>query len=98
VIHKGRLVRQGSIDELAQLGSGGVFVSTPTRERLAAVVQRAGGQVEYQDGADRLLIEGMDAAQVGELAHDERVVLHELVPRGSSLEDVFFTLTEEEAA
>jgi hypothetical protein len=35
---------------------------------------------------------------VGELAHDERVVLHELAPRGSSLEDVFFTLTEEEAA
>ena len=98
VIHKGRLVRQGSIDELAQLGSGGVLVSTPTRERLAAAVQRAGGRVEYQDGGRRLLIEGLDAAQVGELAHDERVVLHELAPRGSSLEEVFFTLTEEEAA
>jgi ABC-2 type transport system ATP-binding protein len=98
VIHKGRLVRQGSIDELAQLGSGGVFVSTPTRERLATAVQRAGGKVGYQDGAGRLLIEGMDAAQGGELAHNERVILHELAPRGSSLEDVFFTLTEEEAA
>ena len=98
VIHKGRLVRQGSIDELAQLGSGGVFVSTPTRERLAAAVQRAGGQVEYQERGGWLMIEGLDAAQVGELAHEERVVLHELTPRGSSLEDVFFTLTEEEAA
>jgi ABC-2 type transport system ATP-binding protein len=99
VIHKGRLVRQGAIDELAQLGSGGgVLVSTPTRERLAAAVQRAGGRVEHQDGGSRLLIEGLDAAQVGELAHDERVVLHELAPRGSSLEEVFFTLTEEEAA
>jgi ABC-2 type transport system ATP-binding protein len=98
VIHKGRLVRQGSIDELAQLGSGGVLVSTPTRERLAAAVQRAGGQVEFQDGGGRLLIEGLDAARVGELAHDERVVLHELAQHGSSLEDVFFTLTEEEAA
>ena len=98
VIHKGRLVRQGSIEELARLGGGGVLVSTPTRERLAAAVQRAGGRVEYQDGGGWLLIEGLDAAQVGELAHDERVVLHELVPRGSSLEDVFFTLTEEEAA
>jgi ABC-2 type transport system ATP-binding protein len=98
VIHTGRLVRQGSIDELAQLGSGGVLVSTPTRERLAVAVQRAGGLVVYQNGGGRLLIEGLDAAQVGELAHDERVVLHELAPRGSSLEDVFFTLTEEEAA
>jgi ABC-2 type transport system ATP-binding protein len=98
VIHKGRLVRQGSIEELAQLGGGGVIVSTPKRERLAAAVQRAGGRVEYQDGAGRLLIKGFDAAQVGELAHDERVVLHELVSRGSSLEEVFFNLTEEEAA
>jgi ABC-2 type transport system ATP-binding protein len=98
VIHKGRLVRQGSIDELAQLGSGGVFVRTPTRERLAAAVQRAGGQVEYEERGGWLMIEGLDAAQVGELAHEERVVLHELTPRGSSLEDVFFTLTEEEAA
>jgi ABC-2 type transport system ATP-binding protein len=98
VIHKGRLIRQGSIDELAQLGGGGVLVSTPTRERLAAAVQRAGGRVEHQDGAGRLLIEGLDAAQVGELAHDERVILHELAPRGSSLEEVFFNLTEEEAA
>jgi ABC-2 type transport system ATP-binding protein len=98
VIHRGRLVRQGSIDELAQLASGAVLVRTPTRERLAAAVERAGGRVEYRDGGGRLLIEGLDAAQVGELAHDERVVLHELAPRGSSLEDVFFTLTEGEAA
>ena len=98
VIHKGRLVRQGSIDELARLGSGGVLVSTPARERLAAAVQRAGGRVEYQDGAGRLLIEGLDTAQVGEVAHDQRVVLHELAPRGGSLEEVFFNLTKEEAA
>ena len=45
-----------------------------------------------------MLIEGMDAAQVGELAHDERLVLHELVPGGGSLEDVFFDLTEEDVA
>jgi ABC-2 type transport system ATP-binding protein len=98
VIHKGRLVRQGSIDELERLGSAGVLVSTPTRERLATAVQLAGGRVEFKEGADRLLIEGLDAAQIGELAHDERVVLHELVPRAGSLEEVFFNLTEEEAA
>jgi ABC-2 type transport system ATP-binding protein len=98
VVHKGRLVRQGSIEELARLGGGGVLVSTPTRERLAAAVQRAGGRVEYQNTGGRLVIEGLDAAQVGELAHNERVVLHELAPRESSLEEVFFNLTAEEAA
>ena len=95
VINRGRLVRQGPIDELGRSG-GGVLVSTPTRERLATAVQRAGGRAEYQNGNGRLLIEGMDAAQVGELAHAERVVVHELASRGGSLEDVFFSLTEEE--
>jgi ABC-2 type transport system ATP-binding protein len=98
VIHKGRLVHQGPIEELARLGGGGVLVSTPSRERLAAAVRRAGGRVEHQNGGGRLVIAGLDAAQVGELAHDERVVVHELAPHGSSLEDVFFTVTEEEAA
>jgi ABC-2 type transport system ATP-binding protein len=98
VIHKGRLVRQGSINELARLGGGGVLVRTPTRERLATAVQRAGGRAEVVESGGRLLVEGLDAAQVGELAHDERVVLHELAARGSSLEEVFFNLTEEEAA
>jgi ABC-2 type transport system ATP-binding protein len=98
VIHKGRLVRQGSIAELERLGRDGVLVSTPTRERLAAAVEQAGGRVELHEDSGRLVIEGMDAARVGELAHDERVILHELAPRGSSLEEVFFKLTEEEAA
>ena len=95
VIHRGRLVCQGAIAELERRGDGGVFVSTPTRERLALAVRRAGGRAALQSGAGRLLIEGLDAARVGELAHSERVVLHELVPRAGSLEDVFFSLTEE---
>jgi ABC-2 type transport system ATP-binding protein len=98
VIHKGRLVREGSIDEVERLGRSGVLVSTPSRERLSAAVEQAGGRAEVQAGRGRLLIEGMDAAQVGELAHEERVVLHELSPRGGSLEDVFFNLTDEDAA
>jgi ABC-2 type transport system ATP-binding protein len=98
VIHRGRLVRQGSIEELERFSGGGVLVSTPTRERLAAIVRHVGGRAELQEGRGRLLIEGLDAAQVGELAHDERVVLHELSTRGGSLEDVFFNLTEEDVA
>jgi ABC-2 type transport system ATP-binding protein len=97
VIHRGRLVRQGSIEELRQLGAGGVFVSSPTRERLAMAVQRAGGVVEFE-GRDGLVVQGMTAGDVGELAHGELVLLRELSPRAGSLEDVFFSLTEQEAA
>jgi ABC-2 type transport system ATP-binding protein len=94
VIHRGRLVRQGAIEELERVGGGGVSVSTPMPERLATAVERAGGRVELQNDGGRLLVEGIDAARVGELAHGERILLHELVPRGGSLEDVFFSLTE----
>jgi ABC-2 type transport system ATP-binding protein len=97
VIHQGRLVRQGAIGELEQLGAGGVFVSSPTRERLAMAVQRAGGIVEFE-GRDGLVVHGMNAGDVGELAHGERVLLRQLTPRGGSLEEVFFSLTEKEAA
>jgi ABC-2 type transport system ATP-binding protein len=97
VIHEGRLVRQGSIVDLLRHGTG-VLVITPAHERLATAVERVGGRVELLEGEGRLLIAGLDAAQVGKLAHDERVVLYELAPRGSSLEDLFFDLTQGEAA
>jgi ABC-2 type transport system ATP-binding protein len=96
VISRGRLVRQGAIEDLERLGCGGVSVSTPMPERLATAVRRAGGRVAFQDGGGRLLLEGIAAARVGELAHREGIPLHELVPRGGSLEEVFFSLTEEE--
>jgi ABC-2 type transport system ATP-binding protein len=98
VIHKGRLVHEGPIGELTRLGHGAVAVRTPMPERLAAAACDAGGRVQMQNGGGRLLIEGMDAAQVGELAHGERVILHELVALGASLEQVFFSLTEEAEA
>jgi ABC-2 type transport system ATP-binding protein len=98
VIHHGRLRHQGSIEDLERLGDAGVFASTPTRERLATAAVRAGGRVELQNGGGRLLIEGIDASQIGELAHAERIVLHELAPRSGSLEAVFFNLTEDKEA
>jgi ABC-2 type transport system ATP-binding protein len=98
VIHHGRLRHQGAIEDLERLGDAGVFASTPTRERLATAAVRAGGRVELQNGGGRLLIEGIDASQIGELAHAERIVLHELAPRSGSLEAVFFNLTEDKEA
>jgi ABC-2 type transport system ATP-binding protein len=98
VVHRGRLVHQGTIGELTALGRGAVVVRTPMPERLAAAARHAGGRMQLQDGGGRLVIEGIPAARVGELAHGERVILHELVAEGASLEQVFFSLTEEAEA
>ena len=93
VIHNGRLLFEGAIGELTRLGGSRVAVRTPTPERLAAVARQAGGRVQLE--GTRVLIEGIDAAQVGELAHRERVSLHELASDDASLEQVFFSLTED---
>jgi ABC-2 type transport system ATP-binding protein len=93
VINRGRLVFEGAMRELTRLGGSRVLVRTPTPERLAAVAREAGGLVELQAG--RVLIEGMDATRVGELAHREGVLLQELASDDASLEQVFFSLTEE---
>lgn len=93
VIHDGRLVFEGAVGELTQLGGSRVAVRTPTPERLATLARQAGGRVQLE--GDRVLIEGMDAAQVGELAHREHLSLHELASDGASLEQVFFSLTDE---
>jgi len=98
VIHKGRLIHEGAIGDLQRDGSGDVLVKTPMSERMAAAARRAGAEVTFDDAGCDLLIAGLDAARIGELAHDERIVLHQLAPRGSSLEEMFFTLTEKEAA
>jgi len=93
VIHHGRLAFEGAIGELTRLGGSRVAVGTPNPERLASAAREAGGRVQLR--GTRVLIEGMDAAQVGELAHREGVRLHELAADDASLEQVFFSLTEE---
>jgi ABC-2 type transport system ATP-binding protein len=93
VISRGRLVFSGAMGELTRLGGTRVTVRTPTPERLAAIARDAGARVLLEGG--RVLIDGMDTARVGELAHRERVLLHELASQDASLEQVFISLTEE---
>jgi ABC-2 type transport system ATP-binding protein len=97
VINKGRLVYQGGIGELARLGGSRVIVRTPTPERLVVVARDAGGRARLQNG-NQVLIDDMDVAQVGELAHRKRIPLHELASSGASLEQLFFSLTDETEA
>ena len=98
VIDKGRVLHRGTIADLERTAGGGVLVRTPMWERLAAVVRSAGGEATTEQGGAGLVVRGLGAARIGELAHDERIVLHELAARRGSLEDVFFSLTETEAA
>jgi ABC-2 type transport system ATP-binding protein len=93
VIHRGRLVHQGPVHTLTAAGAG-VLVRTPRPAELRAALEREGiGAVETPDGA--LVVEGGDAARIGDLAFAAGVPLHELSLRSTSLEEAFLALTSD---
>jgi ABC-2 type transport system ATP-binding protein len=98
VIHKGRLRAHSTLAELTRRGSGErlVRVRSPDAARLAEAMRAAGAMVK-EDGSQRLSISNATPEQVGELAAQGGIVLHELVAaEDSSLEDAFLEMTREE--
>ena len=94
ILHRGRLVRQGALSELADRQAW-VSVRTPQADRLLAAFARTGiEQAQIQrTGPDQLRVIGLGAAEVGRLALAERVELHQLTTEHSGLEQTFFALT-----
>jgi ABC-2 type transport system ATP-binding protein len=91
VIHRGRLVQQGPVRTLTAAGAG-VLVRTPRPGDLRAAL--AGGGLAVADTPDgAFVVDGADAARVGEIAFAAGVPLHELTPRSTSLEEAFLALT-----
>jgi ABC-2 type transport system ATP-binding protein len=93
ILNHGRLVRAGSIAELTA-GTDRVFVRSPNPAALQEAVTRAGGHVGQVDSG-ALEIRGMHIEDVGRLAFQAGVELHELSAQRSDLEELFFALTTE---
>ena len=93
IVGAGRLVREGSIEEL-RAGSDGartVLVRSPEAARLAEVLRTAGTTVSDQDGT--LTVTGRSAAEIGHTAFTAGIELHELRPHSTGLEELYFQLT-----
>jgi ABC-2 type transport system ATP-binding protein len=93
VIARGRLVADAPVGELT--GNGAVRVASPEAERLAALLRERGGRIDPL-GGEAMTVRGVRRDDVGDLAGGHGIALHELVEQRSSLEDVFFELTEQE--
>jgi ABC-2 type transport system ATP-binding protein len=92
VIGRGRLVAELSMEELAARAPRSVRVRTREPERLAAVLAGSGLTVEAEhDGL--LAIRGVDTDVIADAAAAAGIVLHEITPEHSSLEEVFLSLT-----
>jgi ABC-2 type transport system ATP-binding protein len=92
VIHRGKLVDQGPVGRLT--AGGHVIVRSPRADRLREALERAGLGVTL-DG-DMMVVDAEDPSQVGEIAHETGVPLHELTTRTTSLEEAFLELTRDE--
>jgi ABC-2 type transport system ATP-binding protein len=90
IISKGKLVAQGPISELAVGASAVVRCRTPQAQRLQELLVARGASVNRLEAA--LAIRGPGAAEVGQVALDNGVVLHELLTEQPSLEDLFLQI------
>jgi ABC-2 type transport system ATP-binding protein len=69
-----------------------VLVRTPHLARLEALVRGSGGtSVRASDGA--LEVSGLTAPEIGDLAAEHGIAVHELSPQEASLEAAYLELT-----
>jgi ABC-2 type transport system ATP-binding protein len=95
IIGRGRLIADVPTAELIESSARrDVLVRSPQAAELAELIAQRGGTVTRQeDGA--LVVTGLDAAVIGDLAAGDGIAVHALVPRQASLEDAYLELTGE---
>ncbi len=93
VIGRGRLVVDAPVaDVISESSHTMVRVRTPEASKLAALL--ATGSVQ-DSSADELLVSGLSTAEIGDLAYDNGIRLHELALREASLEQAYLELSRE---
>jgi ABC-2 type transport system ATP-binding protein len=101
VIGRGRLLADLPTAELIASDSHqDVLVRSPRADELTRLITEQGhtvtpGKAGTPDEDGALVVTGLDAAAVGELAASHGLALHALIPRQASLEDAYLDLTGE---
>jgi ABC-2 type transport system ATP-binding protein len=91
VISKGRSVAQSTLTELIARSGGGMRVVGPDVPRLADLLRQDGATVS--ENGREVIVRDRGGEQIGRLLAEHQLVISELAPVGSSLEEVFFELT-----
>ncbi|HVC05229.1 MAG TPA: ATP-binding cassette domain-containing protein [Candidatus Acidoferrales bacterium] len=96
IIGRGRLIRDISMDALVQKSSTRIVrVRSPQATQLRALVVAHDATIT-SEAHDLLDIDGLTAEQIGRIAAAHGIVLFELTPQTTSLEDAFMELTRDE--
>jgi ABC-2 type transport system ATP-binding protein len=95
VIGRGRLIAEMPVNDfIAENSDKFVRVRTGRPEQLTATLAGAGALVAGDDDGS-LRVTGWPAADIGELAAQAGIALHELTPQMASLEEAFMELTHD---
>jgi ABC-2 type transport system ATP-binding protein len=95
VIGRGKLLADLPAAQLIESSARrDVLLRSPRAAELAPLLTARGATVTPQDDG-ALVVTGLDAAAIGDLAAGAGLALHALVPRQASLEDVYLDLTGE---
>jgi ABC-2 type transport system ATP-binding protein len=95
VIGRGRLIAEMPVAEfIAQSSQQFVRVRTQQPDEFQAAMRSHGATVVLEeDGA--VSVAGISAQEIGDIAFDQRLALHELSPQLASLEEAFMELTQD---
>lgn len=98
VLGRGSIIADAPIAELIAGGGGerAVRVSSPDSIMLGELLRAQGARSTQESDGDELLLHGITAAQVGEIAAQNGIVLHGLATDSASLEDAYIELTRGE--
>jgi ABC-2 type transport system ATP-binding protein len=93
VIGKGKLIADCTMAEFIARSSGSaVRVRTPSPDQLVLAIAAEGGSATA-DADGTLLVRGMAADKVGDVAFDKGIRLHELTTTRASLEEAYMAVT-----
>jgi ABC-2 type transport system ATP-binding protein len=97
VIGRGRLLADTTTAELTEsYARQDVLIRSPRAADLTGLLRAAGAAVAPEDDG-AMVVTGMDAAAIGDLAAGRGIALHALVARHPSLEEAYLSLTEDSA-
>ncbi|WP_164203833.1 ABC transporter ATP-binding protein [[Micrococcus luteus] ATCC 49442] len=96
VIGRGRIIADAPVQEIiAGTRQVRTLVRTSAATQLAALLAGNGVTVD-QNEQETLEVTGLDSRQIAQVALENRVLVYELTPQHSSLEDAYFDLTKDE--
>ncbi len=96
VIGRGRIITAGPLEEvIAAARAATVRVVTPRPGELAELLTDRGATVATV-AAGQLEVADLTSAEIGDLAADHGLPLHELTPQSASLEEAYLSLTHDQ--